>query len=222
MMSQSPEHVRACYDAVAGEYAERFDGELAHKPLDRELLDRFAGQVRGGGLVYDLGCGHGETTAFLQNAGVQIRGLDLTPQLLAEAAKRHPDVDFIQGDMLALPCADSSLAGVIAFYSIVHFGPTQLPLALSEMHRVLKPGGRVLLSFHAGPGLVHVDEFLGKPVSLDFMFFPTGFIADLLSQTGFTAVEIIERDPYPNVEYPSRRAYVFARKADEAAPRKAS
>ena len=56
-MKQASDHIRACYDAVAREYAEKFAGELAHKPLDRELLTRFANEVRGRGEVYDLGCG---------------------------------------------------------------------------------------------------------------------------------------------------------------------
>src|SRR5262245_33995956 len=63
-MEQNSDYIRACYDAVAREYAERFTDELAHKPLDRELLSRFASEV-GGGQVYDLGCGPGQTTAFL-------------------------------------------------------------------------------------------------------------------------------------------------------------
>src|SRR5580700_4282331 len=89
-MQQTSRHVQACYDAVAREYAERFAGELAHKPLDRELLSRFASEVCGRGEVYDLGCGPGQTTAFLHGCGVSVRGLDLSPELLREAKQRNP------------------------------------------------------------------------------------------------------------------------------------
>ena len=116
-MEQKSRHIRACYDAVARAYAERFAGELEHKPLDRELLTRFASEVRGRGDVYDLGCGPGQTTAFLQGCGVNVRGLDISTELLREARQRHPGIEFEPGDMLALPLADASLAGVIAFYS---------------------------------------------------------------------------------------------------------
>lgn len=211
-MIQSPDHIRSCYDIVAREYAERFDGELAHKPMDRELLRRFAAEVPDGGLVYDLGCGSGHTTAFLHGCGVEVRGLDLSPKLVAEARRRHPALSFDVGDMLALTLDDESLAGVIAFYAIVHFSPDQLGRALKEMHRVLRPGGRLLLAFHIGHGPVHVDEFLGHPVSMDFVFFSPAEVAAELEGVGFSAVETIERDPYPGVEYPSRRAYLFARK----------
>jgi SAM-dependent methyltransferase len=213
-MEQTSSHIRACYDTVAREYAERFASELAHKPLDRELLTRFASEVRERGQVYDLGCGPGQTTAFLHGCGVQVRGLDLSADLLREARQRHPQIEFEQGDMLALPLADASLAGVIAFYAIVHFSPAGHRRALAEMHRVLRPGGLLLLAFHVGEGTVHVEEFLGRPVALDFVFFTPQGVAGELVRAGFVVVEVIERDPYPEVEYPSRRAYLFARKPE--------
>jgi SAM-dependent methyltransferase len=112
--------------------------------------------------------------------------------------------------MLSLRLPDATLAGVIAFYAIVHFSPAQLRRAFAEMHRVLQPAGRLLLAFHIGDGPIHVDEFLGQRVSLDFVLFPPSLIRDELVRAGFTAVETTERDPYPEIEYPSRRASVFA------------
>jgi SAM-dependent methyltransferase len=216
-MEQSARHIEACYNAVAREYAERFADELAHKPLDRELLRRFASEVAGRGQVYDLGCGPGQTTAFLHDCGVSVRGLDLSAELLREARQRHPGIEFEVADILSLPLDASSLAGVIAFYSIVHFSPGELRRAFEEMHRVLRAGGLLLLAFHIGEGSVHVEEFLGRAVSLDFVFFDPELISDELVRAGFAAIEVIERDPYPEVEYPSRRAYVLARKSDDCA-----
>jgi SAM-dependent methyltransferase len=213
-MEQTSRHIRACYDAVAREYAERFAGELAHKPLDRELLGRFASEVRGRGDVYDLGCGPGQTTAFLHGCGVRVRGLDISADLLHEARQRHPGLQFELGDMLALPLADASLAGAIAFYAIVHLSAAGLRRALAEMHRVLRPGGLLLLAFHVGEGSIHVDQFLGRSVSLDFVFFTPQVVTGELVRAGFVEMEAIERDPYPEVEYPSRRAYLFARKPE--------
>jgi SAM-dependent methyltransferase len=214
LIEQTSDYIRACYDAVAREYAERFADELAHKSLDRELLSRFASAVRGRGEVYDLGCGPGQTTAFLHGCGVSVRGLDLSAELLREAGQRHPSVEFELGDMLALPCADASLAGVIAFYAIVHLSSAGLRRALAEMYRVLRPGGRLLLAFHVGEGSIHVEEFLGRSVALDFVLFTPQGVEGELVRAGFVAVEVIERDPYPEVEYPSRRAYLFARKPE--------
>lgn len=217
-MEQTVDYIRACYDAVAREYADRFVDELAHKPLDRELLGRFASEVGGCGEVCDLGCGPGQTTAYLHGCGVRVIGFDLSAELLREAGRRHPGVRFEPGDMLALPRTDGTVAGVVAFYAIVHFSPAQLRRALFEIHRILQPGGQLLLAFHSGEGSVHVEEFLDHPVALDFFYFRPAFIADELAGAGFAEVEVIERDPYPNVEYPSRRAYVFSRKPERKHP----
>jgi SAM-dependent methyltransferase len=214
-MEQTSDYIRACYDAIAREYANRFAAELAHKPMDRELLRRFASEVRGRGEVYDLGCGPGQTTAFLHACGVPARGLDLSAELLREARHRHPGLEFEQGDMLALSVADASLAGVVAFYAIVHLTLADLRRALAEIHRILQPGGRLLLAY-VGAGSIHVEEFLGRSVSLDFVFFSPQDVAGELVRAGFVAVEVIERDPYPEVEYPSRRAYLFACKPSAA------
>ena len=209
---QTPEEVRRAYDAVAREYAERFSAELEHKPLDAELLRRFAREVRPGGVVYDLGCGPGQATALVGSCGVPVRGLDLSPGLVARARARHPGIPFEVGDMLALPYADGSAAGLVAFYSIVHFSADELRTAIREMYRVLEPGGRLLLAFHIGEERMRVEEFLGRPVTLEFAFLAPERVEAELAEAGFAEVETVTREPYPEVEYPSRRAYLFARK----------
>jgi SAM-dependent methyltransferase len=211
--SASSEYLRQCYDAVAREYTRQFATELEHKPLDRELLTRFAGTGRHRGLILDLGCGPGQTTAFLAGQGAHVKGVDLSGGLLNEARRLNPTIEFLQGDIRALPFADGFAAGIVAFYAIVHFERDQLPQAFAEMHRVLEPGGRLLLSFHVGNGTVHVERFLDQPVALDFTFFDSGEIADALTGAGFVDVDVQVREPYPDVEYPTRRAYVRARRA---------
>jgi ubiquinone/menaquinone biosynthesis C-methylase UbiE len=114
--------------------------------------------------------------------------------------------------MLALPSRDACVAGIVAFYAIVHFSPPQLLRAFAEMQRVLAPGGQLLLAFHAGDEIVHVQEFLGRTVSLDFSFFVPEVISTYLTEIGFEAIDVVEREPYPEVEYPSRRAYLLAHK----------
>jgi SAM-dependent methyltransferase len=205
--------VRAFYDTVAREYAEHFADELRGKPRDRALLERFAADVRGAGPVYDLGCGPGgQTTAFLHALGVAVRGVDLSPAAVAEAAARHPRIPFETGDMLALPLQDGAAAGIVAFYAIVHFSPAQLRAALGEMQRVMRPGAPLLLAFHVGEEVVHVGEMFGRRASVDFLFHPVERVESALRGCGLGEVETIVRDPDPQVEHPTRRAYVFARK----------
>jgi len=85
-------------------------------------------------------------------------------------------------------------------------------MACRKVFRVLRPGGIFLFTYHIGEETIHVEEFLGKKVDIDFMFFTTDFIYRCLKKSGFEKIEIIEREPYPEVEYESRRAYVFTKK----------
>jgi hypothetical protein len=95
---------------------------------------------------------------------------------------------------------------------MVHFTEEQLGIACREVLRVLQPDGIFLFTYHIGEKTIHLDEFLGKKVDIDVMFFTTDFIYSCLKDGGFEKIEIIEREPYPEVEYESRRAYVFATK----------
>lgn len=210
---QQTGEVQAAYDLIADEYANHIYDELRLKPLDRELLDRFAERVKGKGLVCDLGCGPGQVARYLHDHGITACGLDLSPGMLEQARRLNPGIEFLQGNMLALPVEDEAWAGVAAFYAIVNFPPADLLPAFSEMNRALRPGGWLLIAFHIGDEIEHVDDQWGRTVSLDFYFFRTQQVRANLRAAGFEVDEIVERGPYaPEVEYQSHRAYIFARK----------
>ena len=203
--------VRESYDSAARAYAEHLATELDRKPLDRHLLNRFAEAMSGGGLVADLGCGPGHVARYLSEQGVRMVGIDLSPEMVRIATELQPDIEFRVGDMTALDLLDGSLAGVIAFYAIVHFKPDELGPVFREMRRVLSPGGLVLLAFHVGEEVVHVDDLFGAPVSLDFRFHVPERVIEALESARFTVMERIERQPYEGAEHPSRRCYILAR-----------
>jgi ubiquinone/menaquinone biosynthesis C-methylase UbiE len=213
MDEQALQTIRQSYDRVADEYARRIFSELGNKPLDRELLSRFAAELNGRGEICDMGCGPGHIARYLRDQGADVFGLDLSPGMLDEARRLNPDISFRQGNMLALDLPDASIAGITAFYAIVHLPREALPQVFREMARVLKPGGLLLLAFHIGDETLHRDEWWDRPVALDFRFFSPQAIQRDLEAAGLVIEEIIERDPYaPEVEHQSRRAYIFARK----------
>ena len=212
IMRQDVNKVRRLYDTVAKEYAEAFSGEHEKKPKDREILHRFSQEIGNRKPVWDFGCGPGQTTAYLKNLGIEISGLDLSGEMLKQAKAIHPEIHFRKGNILELEFETNSIAGIVAFYAIVHFTEKQVGAALREMFRVLQPSGIFLFTYHIGEETIRLDEFLGKKVDVDFMFFTTDFVFSCLKDTGFEEIEIIEREPYPGVEYESRRTYVFAKK----------
>jgi len=200
------------YDRVAEEYVRRIFDELRHKPLDRQLLDRFAARVRDAGPACDMGCGPGHVARYLHERGVQVCGVDLSPAMVERARGLTRAVEFGQGDLLALDAPDGAWAGIAAFYSLIHIPRGDMLRALGELRRVLRPGGLLLLAFHIGDEPIHLDEWWGHKVCVDFFFFRPGEMAGNLRAAGFEIEEIIEREPYPDVEHQSRRAYIFARR----------
>lgn len=203
---------QASYDAVADEYVRRISDELRHKPLDRALLDRFADATRDRGPVCDLGCGPGHVARYLKERGVNVVGYDLSPKMVEAARFLNPEIISHQADMTALDVADGSWAGLLAFYSLIHIPRPEIAPALREFRRILQPGGLLLLAFHIGDETLYLDDWWEQKVNIDFFFFQPKQVARDLQAAGFEIEEIIEREPYPEVEHQSRRAYIFARR----------
>ena len=213
MDDDATQSIRESYDRVADEYALRIFNELQHKPLDRELLNRFANEIAGRDAVCDMGCGPGQVARYLRDAGTTVFGLDLSPQMIETARRLNPDISFREGNMMTLDLDDRTLAGIAAFYAIVNIPKESLPLVFREMERVLQPGGLLLLAFHTGDEVIQEKELWGRPISMDFFLFRPSAIQRCIEAAGLEIEETIERGPYaPEVEYQSRRAYIFARK----------
>lgn len=213
MNHDSTKSIRESYDRLADEYARQIYNELQHKPLDRELLDRFVADVEGHGEVCDMGCGPGQIARYLRDAGTTVFGLDLSPGMVEKARQLNPDISFREGNLMALDLPDATLAGIAAFYAIVNISKESLPLVFREMARVLQPGGLLLLTFHTGDEIYHATEEFGVPISMDFFFLQPSAIRRQIEAAGLAIEDVIERGPYaPEVEYQSRRAYIFARK----------
>ncbi len=212
-MSEISRSGSASYDPVAAAYAENLYGELALKPLDRHLLSRFAEEVRERGRVADVGCGPGQIARYLRDNGADVFGIDLSPEMVRIAAKLNQDIEFCIGDMRHLDLANASLAGIVAFYSLIHFDAPDLERALREFRRAIRDSGVLLIAFHIGDHTLHVDDMWGQSVSLDFHFLLPDAVVAALESSGFRVTEWTERDPYEGAEHESRRCYLFARPA---------
>lgn len=211
-MDDSIRNTQTSYDQVAHEYAEKFKDEMDDKPFDRDCLDRLAGEVGALGPICDMGCGPGQIARYFHRKDVATLGVDLSPRMVEEARMLNPEISFHQGDMLALPDVDHSWGGIAAFYCIIHIPRDKIVDALREMKRVLTSGGVLLITFHIGDEIKHFDEWWQKPVSLDFAFYYPDEMESWLKEAGFELEETLVREPNPEVEVATRRAYIFARK----------
>ncbi|MFD5325227.1 class I SAM-dependent methyltransferase [Streptomyces sp. NPDC127092] len=207
------DRVRRSYDAVAEEYRVRIGDELDGKPLDRALLGALAEQAGDGARLADLGCGPGHVSAWLAGRGATVVGVDLSPAMVAIGRERHPEVEFREGDLLRLPAGDGEFDAAVALYSLIHLAPDELAPALTEIRRVLRPGGGLLVAFHIGTEVRNLTEWWGHEVDVDFHFLEPSAVASALREAGFRIEARLERAPYPH-EAETRRACLLARRED--------
>jgi SAM-dependent methyltransferase len=132
--------------------------------------------------------------------------------MIKTATHLNPGLRFERANMLDLHYSENSFSAALAFYAIVHFTNEELDTAFTQINRILKKGSSFLLSFHIGKEVVKAENFLDKGKSLDFRFFETENIIKILNAAGFKEESVIERFPYMDFEYPSKRAYIWCYK----------
>jgi SAM-dependent methyltransferase len=187
--------IRDCYDARAEEYAAFALGDLDRVPTDRVWLTEFAEHAAlGDGPVADLGCGPGHVTNHLLELGLTAVGYDIAPAMVAAAQRAFPGSKFQVGDLTALDVASSSLAGIVARYSLIHVPAPQLASIVREWSRVLEPGAPALVSFFAAnsPGR-HGSPF-DHTVAMAYELFPAT-LASELHDAGFDHIKVGTRGP---------------------------
>jgi SAM-dependent methyltransferase len=200
----------AAYDAAADRYAEFVRGALDAQPLDRAVLAAFAELVLAGdpGLTADLGCGPGLVGAHLAGLGLDVTGFDVSPAMTAIARATYPGLRFGTASMHALPLGGASLAGIVAWYSVIHAAPDELPGYLAEFARVLRPGGHLLAAFF---------EAVGEPVTVfdhkvtPAYRWPLGEVAAMTAAAGFAETGRMSREPRDDERF--RRGHLLLRRA---------
>ncbi|RIQ29584.1 class I SAM-dependent DNA methyltransferase [Jiangella rhizosphaerae] len=202
---------RTAYDTVAASYAEQLRDHLAGEPFDRAMLDAFTSLVgTGAGPVVEVGCGPGRITGYLHDHGLDISGVDLSPRMIEVARAAHPAIRFTVGTMTALDVPDGALAGLVAWYSIIHTPPELLPGVFAEFRRALRHDGRLLLAFQAGDEVVHVQHAYGHDIDAHAYRLPPDHIAELLADAGFAVEARLVRAGRPPLEK-TPQAYLLAR-----------
>ncbi len=202
---------RISYDTVAVSYADTMRDALAGTTYLRAALALFAESVRdgGGGPVADVGCGPGHVTAHLNNLGVDAFGIDISPGMVEVARGECPGLRFEVGSMTALDLADESLAGALAFWSLIHIPDEEVPAVLAGFRRVLRPGAPLLIGFHVGDGSkLKTQGYGGHPMKVHVHRRRPAQVGAWLREAGFTVEAELLLDP----EGSTPGALLFARR----------
>ncbi|WP_372666891.1 class I SAM-dependent methyltransferase [Amycolatopsis kentuckyensis] len=197
---------RTSYDTVASSYAEFVSDALEKQPYMRAALALFAAEVDGPAV--DVGCGPGHFTAHLASLGVEASGIDLSPGMIDLARQAHPELRFDVGSMTDLALPDASMAGVLAFWSLIHVPDDAVPVALGHFRRVLRPGGLLVIGHHVGVGTrLKTQGYGGHPMRVHVHLRQPWWLARRVREAGFT----IEADWALNPGNEVSQAILFAR-----------
>jgi demethylmenaquinone methyltransferase/2-methoxy-6-polyprenyl-1,4-benzoquinol methylase len=143
LVTLAPENVRSMFDRIAPVYDTM--NRVMTAGLDgrwRRLTAETA--VRAGDRVLDGACGTGDLALADRRAGAaHVTGLDFSEQMLARARRKAADVEWVRGDLLALPFEDASFDAATVGFGVRNVD--DLGLALRELRRVLRPGGRLAI-----------------------------------------------------------------------------
>ncbi|MFI6871164.1 class I SAM-dependent methyltransferase [Nocardia sp. NPDC050406] len=183
--------VQTAYDEVAELYTAMFRDALDTMVWDRAILGAFVEFAADRGPVADLGCGPGRITTYLHAAGLDVRGIDLSPEMIRLASRDFPDIRFEVGSMEALDLPDAALGSIVAWYSIIHTPPERLPAVFDEFARVLRPEGLVQLAFFATDQEV---EAFDHKVATGYRWDPER-LSRLLARHGLRTVSYTVREP---------------------------
>ncbi|MDQ1734342.1 MAG: uncharacterized protein QOH56_593 [Pseudonocardiales bacterium] len=205
--------VRAAYAAVAVSYAEQLGDELAGLPFEAWLLRRVV-ELSDGAPVIEVGTGPGHVAAFLAEAGADATGLDLTPEMIDEARRHHPGVNYQVGDLRQLmrPTTHDGWGAVLAWYSLIHLAASELPAAIASLARPLRTNGWLVLALHTGADIRTVTDWFGHEIDLDLVLHDPVEILATVERAGLLDVEWYHRGPFTSRGETTQRLYVLARK----------
>jgi SAM-dependent methyltransferase len=201
------------WDARADRYLELFRDELDGKPFDRSVLDDFAGRAGPGARVCDAGCGPcGHVSAYLARRGLDMLGIDLSPRCVELARAQQPACAFEVGDLRRMDLADPRpLDGLVAYYALHDQPRALLAGTVAAWHRVIRPGGQLLVVAKEGASDGVTDDPLGSGRRVYWAEYSAGELAEAVSAQ-FRVDTCRSRDAYDD-EIPARRIYLTATRA---------
>ncbi|MGK3950490.1 class I SAM-dependent DNA methyltransferase [Microbacterium sp. K2] len=173
--------IGSAYDARAAEYVELAGSIEQMDARDAAVIGAWRDATPG--RLLDAGCGPGHWTEFLGRGGREARGVDLSAEFITTAKSRHPGIAFQVGTFRDLPLEEGAVGGILAWYSLIHTPPVELPEIFVEFGRVLAPGGSILIGFFDG----EPREPFAHAVAPAF-FWSADALAELLADAGFDLV----------------------------------
>lgn len=203
---------RRAYNLAAQKYHELFHNEMKEKAYDRNILDSLAARFTQRALICDAGCGpSAHIGRYLADQGLNVVGVDISDRCVEMAKALNPGMQFKREDIMKLSFDRDVFDGVVSYYSIIHTPKKSIGKIFREFHRVLKPGGYLLVAVKAGSDEGYVDELVGIRTEIYFSLFHEKEIKSYFERSGFVVEFLERRNPY-DFEIKSERIFAIGRK----------
>ena len=214
------ERSRAVYGQSAELYVKVIGTEVSTRfeaAEDRAALGAFAElAAEQHGRVLDAGCGPGRITRYVADRDLDVVGVDIAPGMIEQARLAHPDLEFQVAGLTSLPFDAGSFAAVSAWYSIITTPPDHLISVWTELRRVVRVGGPVLLGFQSGHGeRAERPNAYGTPIDLTLFRHDVDVVCQGLKDSSFHVRSVTRRSPVEANET-TGQAFVIAIAVDTA------
>jgi SAM-dependent methyltransferase len=188
------------YEAQAFDPETMFGTVVSEDDPDRQVIEPWADTVDG--VILDVGSGTGRWAGRLASLGYRVEGLEPAQRLIDLAREAHPSLVFQHGSVADVADSGRRWAGVLAWYSLIHLGPEELPDALDDLRALTQHSGSLLISFFTGSELEQVPH----PVAQAWRW-PLPEMTLALERAGFE-VTSSRREPGSSYAYVEARATV--------------
>jgi ubiquinone/menaquinone biosynthesis C-methylase UbiE len=174
--------LRQTYNKIAQQFAE----DHSQDTWDDDYIKLFVTSLPKGADVLDLGCGAGNDANKLSEKGLTITGLDISDSFIAIAKAKYPKINFIRGDLLRTPFNQATFDGLFAKASLLHVAKKDMPRALAEIKRIVKPKGVIHLALKGGEGEGEITENdYGYDYTRFFSYWKMEQLVDILEKARF-------------------------------------
>ncbi len=153
----------------------------------------------GGSRILEVGCGNGKTLSALRDAGYAAVGIDFSGEAVAACRRFLPDAEVLQASVMDLPFPDSSFDGAVMFHVLENIGEGDVERAVSELRRVVRPGGHLIVRAFA-VGDIRSEK--GERISGDnvvrgngirYRYFSEGSLSRCFPECQFVSVRTVRK-----------------------------
>lgn len=175
---------QAAYNQHAAQFVQQFE-----KSFKRIEHDKFLSLLPKAGYILDAGCGSARDAAYFVSKGFPTLGIDLSPELLAEAKKLHPEVPTQVMSLTDITLPKEEFDGIWCMATILHLERKDIPHVFRSFHQILKPNGHIYLQTKSGSGEGTEPAPFDPEVIRYFNYFSLAELTELLSAAGFEIIE---------------------------------